>query len=183
MKLSIGDKVSSDKPGFHQYGPGIVDAITDDKFYVKYSRRIRTFYLKDLKHFRKAKITDIARGDKNVIFKLNYNDREYQEHCSKKIIIYNKQLEKANWCAVAHCRNKYPCNESCIFSYYVVSAGAKIYKKGKLLPKSQWVGKTIKNTMVGKYVLFTTRKPQTSEKERYIFGFYKIKKNSSTKIK
>lgn len=123
---------------------------------------------------------------KNIACKLIYNNGGegvyvgFKERCDIKNIIYNIETGSGRWCSQAACPCRkyydsgfkqrkvedYPCNESRLFELWEWNPGA-VFKTGEHF--------TIKHSGVGKYAILTTRFPDSTEAERKIVGFLKIK--------
>jgi len=124
-------------------------------------------------------------GDRNLAFKCNWMDSDYEKTCSEIGRRFNIYEAKHVWCTQPgnECRRLEegkiqkvgddPCYESAIFHRWEFGAG--IYQTGKRAGK----GIKINNKMVGKLALLTTRGPNESEENRIIFGFLRIKDFSS----
>jgi len=129
-------------------------------------------------------VIDIVQGT-NIAFKATYNDAKFRGICSKELYEYNK--EHHVWCGdeTNECgeyikkgiKNKFPCTESVIFVDFRVDAG--MYQSGDR--RGQWI--PMSNVKAGKVVILTTRKPDTEENERYIFGIFDIEKFDDGKSK
>ena len=120
-------------------------------------------------------------SDRNLAFKCNWMDTDYEKPCGKIGRRYNIFEVERTWCTQIdnECRRleegktdivtDEPCYECGIFSKLDFGAGIQQTEKnaGK--------GIHINNKMVGKLALFTTRNPNEGEDERKIFGFFRIK--------
>lgn len=120
-------------------------------------------------------------SDRNLAFKCNWMDTDYEKPCDEIGRRYNIFEAKRIWCTQPdnECRRleegkidtvtDKPCYESGIFTEWDFGAG--IHHTGQNAGK----GIHINNKMVGKLALFTTRNPDEGEDERKIFGFFRIK--------
>ena len=107
----------------------------------------------------------------NLAIKCNWNDAGYQGVCSDEAYVYNVNVKKAAWCSSEECicrayvgeeirEDNYPCMESQIFVNHCCHITGNPYQ--------------VKKSEPGKYVLLTTRLPETPESERIIFGYLLI---------
>jgi len=122
---------------------------------------------------------------KNIACNLIYNNGGedvfvgFEKRCDIKNIIYNVEKGKGRWCSQPACSCKkyydkgfkgnveeYPCNESALFKYWTWTPGSE-FKTDKPF-KILFTGK-------GKFAILTTCFPNTTEAERKIVGFIKIK--------
>lgn len=124
--------------------------------------------------------------ERNIAFKCTYNDGTIDGHskigfngvCSNEIIKWNIKRDKV-WCNKGLCKKYYlndfkgskpkvPCYESKLFTKWEYDAGWD--HKNKNVPRK------IRQAGIGNLALLTTRFPGDKEKDRKIFGFYKIAK-------
>lgn len=122
--------------------------------------------------------------ERNIAFKCTYNDggKNGQDEigfngtCSDEIIEWNIERNKV-WCNEGPCKDYYknnfegskpesPCYESKLFTKWKYDAGYQHKNKSKPLK--------IRQAGIGHMALLTTRLPGDKEKDRKIFGFYKI---------
>lgn len=119
--------------------------------------------------------------DRNLAFKCNWMDTDYEKPCTEIGRNFNIIDAKHVWCTQPEneCRrfqegkisivSDEPCYESVIFSKWEFGAG--VYHTGKKVGE----GKKIHKKMVGKIALLTTNGPDESEDKKTIFGFLRIK--------
>jgi len=119
--------------------------------------------------------------DRNLAFKCNWMDTDYEKPCGKLGRRWNIQIKKSVWCIQPEnpCYQfemgwrkeipDFPCYESEIFTKSKYGAGVNHtgVRKGK--------GRKIKYVIPEKLAIFTTINPNRSEEERCIFGFFVIK--------
>ena len=107
----------------------------------------------------------------NLAIKCNWNDANYQGVCSDEAHAYNVNVKKAAWCSSEECgcrayvgeeirEDNYPCMESQIFVNHCCHITGNPYQ--------------VKQSELGKYVLLTTRLPDTPESDRFVFGYLVI---------
>lgn len=123
----------------------------------------------------------IAAEDRNLAFKCNWMDTDYEKPCGSAGRKWNIYVKKSIWCTQPEnpcyqfergLRNdtpEFPCYESGIFRKSEFGAGVNHTgpKKGE--------GRKIKFITPGKLAIFTTVEPEKPESERHIFGFFVIK--------
>lgn len=121
--------------------------------------------------------------DRNIVFKCNWMDTDYDGPCDKEGRRWNIYTKKSLWCVQPEnpCYQyelglrrdipAYPCYESEIFTKFEYGAGVNHtgVRKGK--------GRKIKYVVPGKLAIFTTVNPKDSGERRYIFGFFVIRKH------
>ena len=124
-------------------------------------------------------------GDRNLAFKCNWMDTDYEKPCTVIGRRFNIIEAKHVWCTQPENECKQleegkigtvsdePCYESAIFNKWEFGAG--VYHTGEKAGK----GIKINYKMVGKIALLTTRGPNEIEDKRIIFGFLRIKDFSS----
>lgn len=119
--------------------------------------------------------------DRNLAFKCNWLDTDYEGPCGKEGRRWNIHVKKFPWCTQPEnpCYQyemglrksvpPYPCYETEIFSRFEYGAGVNHRgpRKGK--------GRKIRYVVPDKLALFTTVDPGKSGDSRYIFGFFVIK--------
>src|SRR3989344_4808074 len=112
----------------------------------------------------------------NVVFKCNWNDKEWKGTCSKEAREFNVSkghlwcIDSLNTCEDSINKNKedYPCNESRLFIDFEINPGD--YLKGnKRLEK-----KYIRGASKGKLAFLTTVGPE--DEDRYFIGIFDIEK-------
>ena len=177
----IGDKIrytKSDK--YRNLGFGIIVEKDEKYFSIRYGKIKKTFLIESLSNcevFDSTNREHYHSEKENLAFKLHYNDNSYRKKCSPEIIKYNKKNTTTGWCSIAPCwKKEYPCNESYLFLDYEADSGeTHHWSDGRVKPEELRKGIHIKYAQKGKMAFFTTRKPDTEEKDRYIFGFFLIK--------
>ncbi|MCK0137313.1 hypothetical protein [Arenibacter sp. S6351L] len=121
----------------------------------------------------------------NIACNLIYNNGDedifvgFKQRCEIQNIIYNVEKGRGRWCSQPACSCKkyykrgfkgpvedYPCNESTLFETWTWNPGNK-FKTGEPF--------RMLRTGKGKIAILTTCFPSTSESERKIVGFLKIK--------
>jgi uncharacterized HhH-GPD family protein len=117
-------------------------------------------------------------SSKNLAFKLNWNDAGYEGVCSPEALDYNHSEGRKHCIGMGSDCQSYkgkeltwayhPCYESIIFSNWRVGAGWD-QTEGELIRYRR-----IKFNQIGKFVLMTTKKPEHTEEERKIIGFFHI---------
>jgi hypothetical protein len=119
--------------------------------------------------------------DGNVAFKVTYNDRNWSDVCSPNIAQFN--FENRTYCNFQstyslNCQsNNYmdlPENEKCIETK--VLKNLCFYAGHYLGNKHNFEPKRALHVKLGKIAVFTSRKPGTSESERFIFAIAQINK-------
>jgi len=119
--------------------------------------------------------------DRNLAFKCNWMDTDYEKPCGKNGRKWNIRVKRSIWCTQPEnpCYQlemglrkdvpDFPCYESDIFTKSEYGAGVDHtgVRKGR--------GRKIKYVIPEKLAIFTTVDPGKSEDERYIFGFFIIK--------
>lgn len=119
--------------------------------------------------------------DRNLAFKCNWMDTDYEKPCGEMGRRWNIHVKKSVWCTQPEnpCYQfemglrkdipAFPCYESEIFTKCEYGAGVNHtgIRKG--------MGRKIKYVYPGKLALFTTVDPKNDESERHIFGFFVIK--------
>lgn len=118
------------------------------------------------------------KGDGNVAFKCNWNDRGYKAPCSDEVYQYNIAEGRA-WCSSPSCKcRKYgqnvsledhPCYESIALKEMYFGAGWD-HTSGVEQPRH------IYNVKKNRVAILTTRPPGTEEKDRLIVGCIFINK-------
>ncbi len=137
----------------------------------------------------KEKLAAFSEGrfltDRNLAFKCNWLDTDYDKPCTEIGRRFNINEAKHVWCTQPEnmCRRfeegkiiavgNEPCYESVIFSKWQFGAGE--FHSGE----NKGEGKKIHKKMVGKIALLTTNSPDESEDKKTIFGFLRIKDFSS----
>lgn len=118
--------------------------------------------------------------DGNLAFKCTYNDKGFRDICSDEVYNANKAAGRI-WCndPNSRCREfkktgiskaSSPCYESTLFLNWSFGAGIKRGEKYCGQPIN------IKEAHEGKLAFLTTRHPNQTEKERYIFDFLHMKR-------
>lgn len=119
--------------------------------------------------------------NRNIAFKCNWLDTDYEGPCGKAGRRWNIHIKKFPWCTQPEnpCYQyemglkkevpPYPCYETEIFSKYEYGAG--VNHRG---PR-KGIGRRIRYLLPGKIALFTTVDPGETGEARYIFGFFIIK--------
>ena len=136
-------------------------------------------------HEEKEKFITFTRGkfrsDRNLAFKCNWMDTDFERPCTVIGRKFNIYKAKHVWCTQPQneCTrleegkiqevSSFPCYESAIFHDWKFGAG--VYHHGK----RKGTGIKIDKVMIGKLALLTTRGPQDNEEDRSIFGFLRIK--------
>ena len=119
--------------------------------------------------------------DRNLAFKCNWLDSDYDGPCGKAGRIWNIYKRKFPWCIQPEnpCYQyenglrrdipEFPCYETMIFKKSEFGAG--VNHRGPM----KGLGRKIKYVIPGKLAIFTTVEPDMPESERLIFGFFVIK--------
>ena len=136
-------------------------------------------------YMEKNKMTALTSGkfvsDRNLAFKCNWMDTDFDGPCGPEGRDFNIRKAKHVWCSQDYNEcwqlehgmidqvSEFPCYESGIFKKWEFAAG--LFHAGERAGE----GKKIHNVMTGKIALLTTRGPEDEEADRYIFGFLRIK--------
>jgi hypothetical protein len=120
--------------------------------------------------------------DRNLAFKCNWLDTDYDGACGKAGRRWNIHIKRFPWCTQPEnpCYQyeiglrkdipQFPCYETEIFAKSEYGAGVN-HRVG---PR-KGTGRKIRYVVPGKLALFTTVDPGKSGESRYIFGFFVIK--------
>jgi len=126
-------------------------------------------------------VPSVFQSDRNIAFKCNWMDTDYEGPCTPEGRRYNIFVARRIWCTQPQnpCYQlehgiidelpEFTCYESRIFRKLEFGAGVNHtgVNRGR--------GRIIRYITPGKLALFTTREPPMSEAERQIFGFFIIK--------
>ncbi|HID74167.1 MAG TPA: hypothetical protein EYP43_03855, partial [Thermoplasmata archaeon] len=117
--------------------------------------------------------------DKNLAFKCNWMDTDYERPCGPRGRRWNIHEARHAWCSMPdnECRlleegkirkvGPFPCYECRLFTRWEITTGVISGKRpGK--------GLRFDRELVGKLALLTTRGPKDVEEDRVIFGFLRI---------
>ena len=117
--------------------------------------------------------------DKNMAFKCNWMDTDYERPCGPKGRRWNIREARHAWCTMpdnecnlldmgkADSVSDFPCYECRLFTRYEITTGV-------ISDRRMGKGLRFDTELIGKIALLTVRGPGDEEEDRTIFGFLRI---------